>query len=198
MAPARGPASNLTDNELLERCRSGDQAAWSALVARHARKVFSVAWRFTGRSDEAEDLTQEIFVKVYQQLSRFDPQSGQFPAWLMRVARNHAIDNYRKRREERVRRADDPAILDAMADAAAGPLEDVVRKERAEIVRAGLAALPAELREPLILCDLRGLPYEEIAHTLGLPLGTVKSRINRGRTELARRLMRRRKDLGFA
>ncbi|MCL4820862.1 MAG: sigma-70 family RNA polymerase sigma factor [Vicinamibacteria bacterium] len=188
----------MTDNELLERCRSGDQAAWSALVARHARKVFSVAWRFTGRSDEAEDLTQEIFVKVYQQLSRFDPQSGQFPAWLMRVARNHAIDNYRKRREERVRRADDPAILDAMADAAAGPLEDVVRKERAEIVRAGLAALPAELREPLILCDLRGLPYEEIAHTLGLPLGTVKSRINRGRTELARRLMRRRKDLGFA
>lgn len=186
------------DVRLIERCLARDDAAWEEIVARYRRRVFHIAWKFTGRHAEAEDLTQEIFVKVYQQLSRFDPQSGQFPAWLMRVARNHAIDNYRKRREERVRRADDPAILDVMADAAAGPLEDVVRKERAEIVRAGLAALPAELREPLILCDLRGLPYEEIAHTLGLPLGTVKSRINRGRTELARRLMRRRKDLGFA
>jgi RNA polymerase sigma-70 factor (ECF subfamily) len=180
------------DSELLGRCRRGDQAAWHALVARHTRKVFGLAYRFSGRVDEAEDLTQEIFVKVYQALDRFEPKDGSFGTWLGTVARNHAIDHYRRRREERLRRADSPEILDVQPASGESPLRRLEREERVQLVRRGLRALPRQLREPLILCDLQGLPYDEIASTLELPLGTVKSRINRGRLELAKRLAGRR------
>ena len=153
------------------------------------------AYRFTGRVDEAEDLTQEVFVKVYQQLDRFAETEGSFPAWLMTVARNHAIDQYRRRKEEHRRKADDPLILEMAASGEEGPLRALERSERVALVHQGLRALPPDLREPLILCDLQGLAYEEVASTLGVPLGTVKSRINRGRLELAKRLLRRRGDL---
>lgn len=178
-----------TDGELLRRCRRGDQTAWRELVSRHTRRVFSLAYRFTGRVDEAEDLTQEVFVKIYQHLDRFQEADAAFTTWLTTVARNQAIDHYRRRREERLRRADDPEILDGMATPEEGPHRSLEREERVQLVRRGIRALPQELREPLILCDLQGLPYEEIAGTLGIPLGTVKSRINRGRLELAKRLL---------
>jgi RNA polymerase sigma-70 factor (ECF subfamily) len=183
-----------TENDLLRACRRGDEAAWRDLVQRHTRRVFGLAYRFTGRVEEAEDLTQEIFVKVYQTLSRFDEASGAFGAWLMTVARHHAIDHYRRRREERRRRNDDPAVLEFTASGAEGPLKSLEREERVLFVHRGLRALPAELREPLILCDLEGLSYDEGARLLGVPLGTMKSRINRGRLELAKRLLGRRAD----
>lgn len=164
------------------------------MVARHTRRVFGVAYRFTGRVDEAEDLTQEIFVKVYQNLSRFRENEGALATWLTTVARNHAIDHYRKRREERLRTADDPALLEGLAAAGESPLRRLERQERVRLVHRGLRALPEELRQVVILCDLEGLPYEQIASALALPLGTVKSRINRGRLELAKRLRGRLKD----
>jgi len=181
-----------TDGELLHRCREGDQVAWRELVSRHTRRVFGLAYRFCGRVDEAEDLTQEVFVKVFQNLHRFNETDAAFSTWLTSVARNHAIDNYRRRREERLRRAQDPAILEVIGAPGDGPLGDMEREERVQLVRKGVRALPLELREPLILCDLQGVAYEEIARLLGIPLGTVKSRINRGRLELARRLLARR------
>jgi len=110
------------------------------------------------------------------------------------VARNQVIDNYRRRREEKRRRLEDPAILDVVASPQEGQLQGIERDERVEFVRRGLRALPPDLREPLILCDLQGLPYEEVASILQVPLGTVKSRINRGRLELARRLLGRRHE----
>jgi RNA polymerase sigma-70 factor (ECF subfamily) len=180
-----------SDSDLLEGCRRGDEAAWRDLVARHTRKVFALAYRFTGRADEAEDLTQEIFVKLYQSLDRYDGSAGSFPAWLMAVARNHAIDHYRRRREEHRRRVDEPALLDVAPATEDGPFKALEREERARLVHRGLRSLPLELREPLILFDLQGVPYEEIASTLGVPLGTVKSRINRGRLELAKRILGR-------
>ena len=181
-----------SDSDLLQRCRAGDQPAWRELVARHTRRVFNLAYRFVGRVDEAEDLTQEVFIKVYQSLDRYRQVEGSFTTWLTTVARNQVIDNYRRRREEKRRRLDDPEILDVMASPEEGPLRGLEREERVEFVRRGLRALPADLREPLILCDLQGLPYQEVAGILQLPLGTVKSRINRGRLELARRLLGRR------
>jgi RNA polymerase sigma-70 factor, ECF subfamily len=189
----------LTDNDsdLLPRCRGGDETAWRELVARHTRRVFALAYRFTGRVDEAEDLTQEIFVKVYQSLDRYRAGDGSFTAWLMAVARNQAIDQYRRRRQERVRRVEDPEIVEGMASSEEGPLPGLEREERKRLVHRGLRALPADLRLPLILCDLQGLPYGEIAATLQLPLGTVKSRINRARLELAKRLVGQRKALAF-
>jgi RNA polymerase sigma-70 factor (ECF subfamily) len=184
-------ALSETDGNLLQRCRTGDETAWRDLVSRHTRRVFGVAYRFTGRVDEAEDLTQEIFVKVYQSLDRFRESEGAFPTWLTTVARNQAIDHYRRRREERTRRNDDPAVMERMASGGENPLARVERHERVQFVQRGLRALPPDLRQPLILFDLEGMPYEEIARLLSLPLGTVKSRINRGRLELAKRLLGR-------
>jgi RNA polymerase sigma-70 factor (ECF subfamily) len=177
-----------TDAGLLERCRAGDEAAWRELVARHTRRVFGLAYRFVGRVDEAEDLTQEIFVKVYQNLDRYREGQGAFATWLTTLARNHAIDDYRRRKEERVRSAGDGIEMETMPSGQESPLRSLEREERIRLVHSGLRALPTDLREPLILCDLQGMAYEEISAALGIPLGTVKSRINRGRLELARRL----------
>jgi RNA polymerase sigma-70 factor (ECF subfamily) len=184
-----------TESDLLRRCQGGDEPAWRELVSRYTRRVFALAYRFTGRVDEAEDLTQEIFVRVYQTLDRFAETEGSFPAWLMTVARHRAIDHYRRGKEEHRRKADDPEILDFVASSEEGPQRRLERNERVALVHRGLRALPLDLREPLILCDLQGLPYEEVARTLSVPLGTVKSRINRGRLELAKRLTRLRHDL---
>ena len=184
-----------TDADLLPRCRVGDEVAWRELVTRHTRRVFGLAYRFTGRVDEAEDLTQEVFVKVYQTLGRYRESDGPFGGWLMAVARNHAIDNYRRRKQERLRRADDPAVLETVAARDEHPIAGLEREERSRLVHSGLRALPPDLRLPLVLCDLQGLPYEEIASALGIPLGTVKSRINRARVELAKRLLGRHRGL---
>ncbi len=199
MAGIRGLAEKdgLTDieSDLLPRCRGGDEGAWRELVKRHTRRVFALAYRFTGRVDEAEDLTQEIFVKVYQTLDRYRAGEGSLTAWLMAVARNQAIDQYRRRRQERQRRVENPELIDTMASGEEGPLPGLEREERVRLVHRGLRALPPDLRLPLILCDLQGLPYDEIAATLQLPLGTVKSRINRARLELAKRLLGQRAAL---
>jgi len=188
-------ALTTTDAELLPRCRVGDEAAWRELVGRHTRKVFGLAYRFTGRVDEAEDLTQEVFVKVYQTLGRYRESDGPFGGWLMTVARNHAIDQYRRRKQERLRRADDPLVLETTPSRDEHPIAGLEREERTRLVHRGLRALPPDLRLPLILCDLQGRPYEEIASELGIPLGTVKSRINRARLELAKRLLGRHREL---
>ena len=185
---------NLSDHDLLTRCRAADEAAWYELVRRYTKKVFAIAYRFTGRAAEAEDLTQEVFVKVHQNLHRYRSGGAAFSTWLSTVARNHVIDDYRRRRDER--RTEDPEILELTPSREDGPLRTLERTETARLVHRGLQALPRNLRVPLVLCDLQGLSYEEAADTLGIPLGTVKSRINRGRLELARRLARRRDGAG--
>lgn len=180
-------------DELLERCRRGDEGAWRELVTRHSRKVFGLCYRFSGRVDEAEDLTQEVFLRVYQSLDRYRSTGGAFSTWLMTVARNHAIDHYRRRREERNRRDDGAeGEMELLPSGEEGPVMALERKERVQLVQRGLRALPEDLRDPIILCDLQGLPYEEAARVLEVPLGTVKSRLNRGRLELAKRLLSRR------
>ena len=184
-----------TDADLLSRCRTGDEGAWHELVGLYTRKVFGLAYRFTGRVDEAEDLTQEVFVKVYQTLGRYRESDGPFGGWLMAVARNHAIDHYRRGRQERARRTEDPIVLETAPAREEHPIAGLEREERARLVHRGLRALPPELRLPLILCDLQGLSYDEIARSLEVPLGTVKSRINRARLELAKRLLGRRHEL---
>lgn len=177
-------------DDLLERCRKGDEGAWRELVTRHSRKVFGLCYRFSGRVDEAEDLTQEVFLRVYQSLDRYRSTGGAFNTWLMTVARNHAIDHYRRRREERNRRDDGAeGEMELLPSGEEGPVMALERKERVQLVQRGLRALPEDLRDPIVLCDLQGLPYEEAARVLEVPLGTVKSRLNRGRLELAKRLL---------
>jgi RNA polymerase sigma-70 factor (ECF subfamily) len=176
------------DPSIIDRCRRGDQAAWRELVESHARAVFGICYRFVGRGDVAEDLTQETFARVYLQLDRYREDEGVFGAWLATVARNLAIDHWRRQRQER-ERAVEPSVMERVPDDEGGPHRLAVRSERARLVHRGLRGLTPELRLPLVLRDLAGLSYDEIARTLAVPQGTVKSRISRARLELARRLV---------
>ena len=190
----------LADGELARRLRHGEEDAWAVFVERYQRKIWHVAFQFTARADEAEELTQEIFLHLMRALKSFD-DAGSLPAWTQRVARNYAIDHYRKRRRERSLvdggEAFDDALRGAHAeDATSSPERSLEQSEISEWLRDTIRKLPSELAEAVILRDLQEMTYEEMAVTLNVPLGTVKSRINRGRVELARRLQRKRSKLG--
>ncbi|MEO5762644.1 MAG: RNA polymerase sigma factor, partial [Vicinamibacteria bacterium] len=173
---------------MVAMCLEGDAASWEALLLMHKRRVFNIAYKFTGRHDRAEDLSQEIFLRIFKNLSKFDP-AADFGKWLASVARNHCIDNYRSTRREQRTMVDDGFAFDmAAAPSSTDPLRSIEASEAKEFLRVGLAALPEKLREAVVLRDLKGLAYEEMAVRLSLPVGTIKSRINRGREELARAL----------
>jgi len=178
--------------ELIKRCLAGENSAWEELVSGHTRKIYSLCYRFSGRSNDAEDLTQEIFIKIFQILKTYDAAQGTFSTWLNRIARNHLVDHYRRTRKDRLTSAleDDAGQLEEKTSPGAGPLGQVESRERKELLQAALERLSPDMREAVILRDLQDLDYEEIAQILGVPQGTVKSRINRGRLELARVLKR--------
>ena len=192
--PADVPTPEPATDEIIERCLSGDQAAWESIVRLYRRKVFNVAYKFVGRHDQAEDLTQDVFLKLYKSLDTFDRRAN-FQTWLISVSRNLCIDHYRAVRKERetINRDVDPtdfapASPDARADA---PLE---QRDRVQLLRRALDKLAPTLRTAVMLRDIQELTYQEIADRLHLPEGTVKSRINRGRTELARQIQRLREE----
>jgi RNA polymerase sigma-70 factor (ECF subfamily) len=178
-----------TDAELVKQCLAGDHGAWETIVRQYNQRVYNVAYRFTGRFDEAEDLTQEIFLKIYRTLSSYRAESGALVTWIVRVGRNHVIDHYRKFKTERThtdsleveyeKAEENPARY-------ANPAQALEQRELSERVHQALLRVSEDLREAVILRDLEEFTYEEIADMLKLPLGTVKSRINRGRVELAR------------
>jgi len=180
---------------LVSRCLGGDEGAWEELVRQHTRQVYGLCYRFTGSGSEAQDLTQEVFLRVFRTLKTFRSAEGSFGTWLARVARNLLIDHYRRTRQERVT---DPieeqltVLEEKGATASERPDHAVAGREASEILQAGLQKLSPDLREAVILRDLQEMEYREIAEVLGIPEGTVKSRINRGRAELAR-LLRRQK-----
>lgn len=173
---------------LIQRCLKGDQLAWEAIVRQYWRKVFNVAYKFVGKHDEAEDLTQDIFLKIFKSLDTFDRRAN-FQTWLISISRNLCIDHYRSVRKERetIDRDVDAAEL-APAAAEAGPIAALEQRDRVALLRLAMAGLPDALREAVLMRDIQELSYQEIADRLGLPEGTVKSRINRGRTELARQI----------
>jgi RNA polymerase sigma-70 factor (ECF subfamily) len=178
-----------SDAELIERCLRKDNAAWEMAIARFRRKVFHIAYRFTGKHDEAEDLTQEIFLKVFRSLDKFNREAD-FGTWLSSVARNYCIDHYRASRREREVLVEDALAYDLATSPSGNPYRALEDQDRRSLVRRGLEQLPGKLREAVVLRDLQGLTYQEMALRLTLPEGTVKSRINRGREELARLLLR--------
>ena len=181
-------------DELIERCLRGNQQAWESIVRQHWRKVFNVAYKFVGKHDEAEDLTQDIFLKVFKSLDTFDRRAN-FQTWLISVSRNLCIDHYRSVRKERetIDRAVDPGQL-TPASSDAGPHAILEQRDRVVLLREAMQGLPDTLRTAVLLRDIQELTYQEIADRLALPEGTVKSRINRGRTELARQIRRLRDD----
>ncbi|HUK13908.1 MAG TPA: sigma-70 family RNA polymerase sigma factor [Thermoanaerobaculaceae bacterium] len=176
----------MTDERLeaiVERCRAGDERAWGELVDSTADDIFRMAVSFTRNRTEAEDLTQEVFLKLWQNLHRYLAGSS-FRAWAFRVARNLFVDAYRRSREQRKATWVDPEFLETLPGGD-DPHTGAVRRQRLELARAALERLPEELTQLILLRDFSDWSYEELAEQLELPLGTVKSRLNRARRELA-------------
>jgi RNA polymerase sigma-70 factor (ECF subfamily) len=180
------------DQELLNRCLAGEDTAWEALLSTHTRRIYNLCYRFTGRVEEAEDVTQEVFIKVFQTLKTYDAAQGSFSTWLNRVARNHLVDHYRRTRKDRLTSSleEELPAAEEKPSPHTQPTGQVESRERREILQSALDKLSPDLREAVILRDLHDLDYEEIAQVLRVPQGTVKSRINRGRLELGRVLKR--------
>jgi RNA polymerase sigma-70 factor (ECF subfamily) len=181
------------DLPIVQRCLAGDEAAWEQLVKAHVRRVYAVCYRFTGSEAEAEDLTQEVFLRVFRSLKSFRTGEGSFQVWLHRLTRNLLIDHYRR---NRLQRASEPleaqlSVLEETSGPTSRTDSVLAGREAAEQLASALQKLSPELRETVILRDLEGLEYREIAAVLRIPEGTVKSRLNRGRAELARILRRR-------
>jgi RNA polymerase sigma-70 factor (ECF subfamily) len=186
------------DLELVKGCLAGDHGAWESIVRQYHQRIYNLAYRFTGRFDESEDLAQEIFLKVYRTLSTYRPESGTLVTWMVRVGRNHIIDHYRKFKTERLQ-TDSLEVeyekAEENPDRFMSPAVALEKRELSERVHRALLRLSVELREAVILRDLEEFSYEEIAVMLKVPVGTVKSRINRGRAELARLLKAFREQL---
>jgi RNA polymerase sigma-70 factor (ECF subfamily) len=183
-----------SDAELIERCLGKDNSAWDLVVARFRRKIFHISYKFTGKHDEAEDLTQEIFFKVFKSLDKFN-RDADFSTWLSSVARNYCIDHYRASKREREVLVEDLVAFDLAPASSGNPHRALEDQDRRSFLRRGLDMLPDKLREAVVLRDLQGLSYQEMADRLALPEGTVKSRINRGREELSRLLLRAQQPL---
>ncbi len=184
---------------LVRRCVAGDAVAWEEIVQRFHRRIYNICYRFTGSQQDAEDLGQEVFIKVYRTLGSYDPDKGAFMTWVATLTRNLLVDHFRRSKQERVTDSiDEPAGPEEETLSLAARLEDsgpapdarLQSREAQELVQKGLQKLSPELREAVILRNLQDMDYREIALALKVPEGTVKSRINRGRTELARLLSR--------
>ena len=179
---------------LIQRCLRGDQVAWDLIVRQYWRKVFNVAYKFVGKHDEAEDLAQDIFLKIFKSLDTFDRRAN-FQTWLISISRNLCIDHYRSVRKEREtidHDVDASELSPASSDN--GPADVLEQRDRVALLRQAMAALPETLRTAVLMRDIQELSYQEIANRLRLPEGTVKSRINRGRHELARQIRKLRGD----
>ena len=180
------------DLNLVERCLNGNETAWEDLVKLHTRRVYSICYRFTGSDAESQDLTQDVFLRVFKNLASFRAGEGSFLVWLTRLTRNLLIDHYRRTKLERVTDSleEQTPILEEKAATLAKTDRMLAGREASEMLQGALQKLSPELRETVILRDLEELEYREIAEILNVPEGTVKSRLNRGRAELARVLRR--------
>ncbi len=186
-------------SHLVRQCLAGDQAAWHCMVTGQHKRVYAICYRFTGDPDEAEDITQDVFLKVYRNLKSFDAEKGGFSTWITTLTRNLLVDNYRRTRLDRASDSldqtlsgdeDGPTQAERLADPRPNQEQRFAGLELRATIQAALLKVSPELREAVILRDLEDMDYKEIAVILKIPEGTVKSRISRGRAELARLLQR--------
>lgn len=185
--------------DLAARCLAGDAQAWEQIARSQHRRIYGICYRFTGSQSDAEDLTQEAFLKMYRNLASFDPTKGGFATWLTTLTRNLLVDNYRRNRLERSSDSldegfdgdeDGPSKADRLPDSGKTQEQLVSGLQLRAQIQDALRQVSPDLREAVILRDLEDMDYKEIADILGVPQGTVKSRISRGRSELARLLKR--------
>ncbi|AEP11624.1 MULTISPECIES: RNA polymerase sigma factor [Chloracidobacterium] len=195
-APAQAARNRAADVELAARCRAGEPAAWEYLVRQYSRRVYQLAYKFVGRHEQAEDLTQEVFLKIYRSLDQYNPEVGDFPNWLLRLARNLIIDDYRRRQRQPVEGGEDlEAHVHRLQSRTDHPQQRIERQEQSLQIMQAIEKLSPDLRQCVIMRDIEEMTYQEIVEKLQIPEGTVKSRINRGRIELAR-ILRRMKVIG--
>ncbi len=214
-APVQAPAKILTGEKrvdadwqaVVRRCLNGDSLAWVELVRTHHGRVYGLCYRFTGSPHDAEDLTQDVFLKVYGNLHAFDGARGSFQTWLTTMTRNLLVDHFRRSKQQRVTESidagwdenDGRAGVDRLGiyleDRSRSPHEHALQRELETMVQQALTKVSPELREAVILRDLQDMDYKDIALVLHVPEGTVKSRISRGRAELARLLHRDQKQV---
>ncbi len=189
--------------QIVRLCMEGDSGAWAEMVRTHQKRVYGLCYRFTGNAADAEDLSQDVFLKIYSNLGSFDAARGSLPVWITTMTRNLLVDNFRRTRNQRAtgslddgwEHAEELRPVDRLVAAGPTPHESAARKELANMVQGALARVSVELREAVILRDLQDLDYKEIAQVLRIPEGTVKSRISRGRAELARLLERNQREV---
>ena len=190
-------------SQVVRRCMDGDSGAWAEMVRAHHKRVYGLCYRFTGNVADAEDLTQDVFLKIYSNLSSFDLTRGSLQVWITTMTRNLLVDNFRRTKNQRATGSLDEGWdateelkpIDRLTSPGASQHELAAQKELASMVQGALAQVSVELREAVILRDLQDMDYKEIAQVLGIPEGTVKSRISRGRAELARLLERNKREV---
>jgi RNA polymerase sigma-70 factor (ECF subfamily) len=184
---------------LVRQCMAGDQRAWNQMVTSQQKRVYGICYRFSGNQTDAEDMTQDVFLKIYRNLASFDQEKGSFQTWITTMTRNMLVDQFRRSKLERATDSmdvsatadeDGPTALERLADTRPSQEQNYAGMELKAQIQAALTKLSPELREAVILRDLEDMDYKEIALVLKIPEGTVKSRISRGRGELARLLQR--------
>ncbi len=196
VAPAITSAYSVADSDFVDRLRNGDAQAFDTLITRYSGDIFSLLYRITNDPDEAGDLTQETFLSALKSIKSFRGDS-ELKTWLFRIAVNHSRNRFRwwkRRKRNETQSIDRPigegsrTLSDTIADEGESPEEVVLRHERQRVLIRALNALPDIFREAVVLCDIEGFGYEEIARTLDINIGTVKSRLARGREQLRKRL----------
>jgi len=185
--------------QLIRRCIAGDAGAWEELVQQYHRRIYNLCFRFAGSVGDAQDLTQEVFIKMYRTLKTYDVERGAFITWVTALTRNLLVDHFRRTKQERLtdsldaappERDDAMPLSEQIQDGRPAPDARAQSQQLGDAVHRALGKLSPDLREAVILRDLQDMDYKQIATVLKVPEGTVKSRINRGRAELARLLER--------
>jgi RNA polymerase sigma-70 factor (ECF subfamily) len=184
----------LSDHALIEATKSGDEAAFGEIMSRYRNPITNYLYRFLNDYEEAVDLAQETFVRVYFAIDRYHTQFA-FSTYIYRIATNLAISEIRRRKRRRIlsltglfQTQDETAVEFQPADERILPDAELVEDERSEVIAKAIAALPEKYRVPVVLRDVEGLSYDEIAEIMELGLGTTKSRISRGRALLKEKL----------
>ncbi len=195
--------------ELVQLCLNGDDSAWARLVEEYRGLVYSICYLFCSSSQDAEDLMQDTFLKIWMNLASFDPSRGELKSWIATVARNQRVDRFRRSGQQRVTESIDATetrwdnsgtmtLAQRIPDPRPTPHEAAVSREVAGVVCRAVKKISPEMREVVTLRFLHEFDNQEIAHRLSIPEGTVKSRTNRGRAQLASLLTPMRAALGMA
>lgn len=186
----------VSDSDFVDRLRNGDAEAFDTLITRYSGDIYSLLYRMTEDPEEARDLTQETFLSALKAIKSFRGEA-ELKTWLFRIALNHSRNRFRwwkRRKRNETVSLDKPigegtaTVSDTIADDGETPEQLLLREERRQRLMTALKALPEIFRETIVLCDIEGLGYEETARTLDINIGTVKSRLARGRELLRKRL----------